>query len=98
MRIPKVPVRLQRHRAWDPFLCTSSQSRAVHVPCVSALRTKQFDLPAPLGSGPLPAGICERSWEGLKVPKVGTSRGLVAQGYWREPQEWAGTISWPPRS
>lgn len=38
MRIPKVPVRLQRHRAWDPFLCTSSQSRAVHIPRWSALR------------------------------------------------------------
>lgn len=37
IRTPKVPVRLQRHCAWDPFLCTSSQSLAVHIPCWSVL-------------------------------------------------------------
>lgn len=40
MRTPKVPVRVQRHRAWDPFLDTSSQSRAVHTPCWSSLRPR----------------------------------------------------------
>ena len=52
MRTPKVPVRLQRHRAWDPFLCTSSQSRAVHKPCWSALWPQRSQTDHPLGGEP----------------------------------------------
>lgn len=39
-----MPVRLQRHRAWDPFLCTSSQSLAVHLPCWSALYPEESEV------------------------------------------------------
>lgn len=52
MRTPKVPVRLQRHRAWDPFLCTSSQSRAVHKPCWSALWPQRSQTDHRLGGEP----------------------------------------------
>ena len=72
MRTPKVPVRLQRHRAWDPFLCTSSQSRAVHKPCWSALWPQRSQTDQPLGGEPRhQAGVCEMHWEGLRVPGVG---------------------------
>lgn len=56
MRIPKVPVRLQRHRAWDPFLCTSSQSRAVHIPCWSALQPWDSQSHHPLWGAPVRGG------------------------------------------
>lgn len=72
MRTPKVPVRLQRHRAWDPFLCTSSQSRAVHMPCWSALWPQGSQTYHPLWGVPhRQAGVCERQWEGPRVPGVG---------------------------
>lgn len=72
MRTPKVPVRLQRHRAWDPFLCTSSQSRAVHKPCWSALWPQRSQTDQPLGGEPRhQAGVCEMHWEGLRAPGVG---------------------------
>ena len=89
MRTPKVPVRLQRHRAWDPFLCTSSQSRAVHKPCWSALWPQRSQTDHPLGGEPRrQAGVYERHWEGPRAPGV---RG--AQGHGWGPQGQAG----PPR-
>lgn len=63
IRTPKVPVRLQRHRAWEPFLCTSSQSLAVHIPCWSALYPEEswVHLPAYV---PLHTGISEMVGDG----------------------------------
>lgn len=73
MRIPKVPVRLQRHRAWDPFLCTSSQSRAVHIPCWSALQPWDSQSHHPLWGCPNEGVGVVRLWEALRICGLGSS-------------------------
>lgn len=78
-----MPVRLQRHLAWDPFLCTSSQSLAVHIPCWSALYPEEswVHLSAQDVS-PLQAGICEMGvgvGEGAWSWGMAFLMGLIAQ-------------------
>lgn len=75
-----MPVRLQRHRAWEPFLCTSSQSLAVHIPCWSALYPEEswVHLPAYV---PMQAGISEMVGEDGGAWSWGTAflMGLIGQ-------------------